>query len=303
MRIILETNSHMNVHLHNVNLNSSYGQNSFGQKLIKYMSELGVEFDRRGSADANLCFISSPRDYSRLFQRLDGIYFNTDFDYDSQNTPILNTYKNAYGAIYQSNFNKRLVTSFFGKHSHSVVIHNGADLDTISNVQPAEISCEGDVWCCCSSWRPHKRLDENVRYFLEHSSSGDLLVVAGNTDNKVEINPHVCQEVNSTLTLDITSSTATTIEDTLVTGTSQSVIIAYSLKRDTIPSVLMGHIFMCSTAISYTENSGTAAIKSGGGTPYLDSGEVVFTMVDEKLHVENKGTNDYTLYLHITRLG
>lgn len=176
----------MNVHLHNVNLNSSSGPNSFGQKLIKYMSELGVEFDRRGSADANLCFISSPRDYSRLFQRLDGIYFNTDFDYDSQNTPILNTYKNAYGAIFQSNFNKRLVTSFFGKHSHSVVIHNGADLDTISNVQPAEISCEGDVWCCCSSWRPHKRLDENVRYFLEHSSSGDLLVVAGNTDNKVD---------------------------------------------------------------------------------------------------------------------
>ena len=135
----------MNVHLHNVNLNSSSGPNSFGQKLVKYMSNSGATFDHTKSSDANLCFISSPKNYPRLFQRLDGIYFNTDQDYNSQNAPILNTYKNAYGVIFQSNFSKKLVTSFFGEHSNSVVIHNGADLDRINNIQPAEISCEGDV--------------------------------------------------------------------------------------------------------------------------------------------------------------
>ena len=36
-----------------------------------------------------------------------------------------------------------------------------------------------NIWCCASSWRPHKRLEENIRFFLEHSSKNDLLIVAG----------------------------------------------------------------------------------------------------------------------------
>ena len=38
------------------------------------------------------------------------------------------------------------------------------------------------MWSCASTWRPHKRLGENIRYFLEHSSDKDCLVVAGQTD-------------------------------------------------------------------------------------------------------------------------
>ena len=37
------------------------------------------------------------------------------------------------------------------------------------------------IWCCASSWRPHKRLNENINYFLEKSSENDCLFVAGTT--------------------------------------------------------------------------------------------------------------------------
>ena len=44
-----------------------------------------------------------------------------------------------------------------------------------------------NVWCCASSWRPHKRLEENIRYFLEHQGRNDCMIVAGNVspDNRL----------------------------------------------------------------------------------------------------------------------
>ena len=36
-----------------------------------------------------------------------------------------------------------------------------------------------EIWCCASNWRPHKRLNENIRYFLEHSNNKSCLIVAG----------------------------------------------------------------------------------------------------------------------------
>lgn len=247
----------MNVHLHNVNLNSSSGPNSFGQKLVKYMSKVGVTFDNTNSADVNLCFISSPRNYPRLFQRLDGIYFNTDQDYNSQNAPILNTYRGAYGVIFQSNFSKKLVTSFFGEHSNSVVIHNGADLDRINNTQPADIACDGDVWCCASSWRPHKRLSENIRYFLEHSSSSDLLIVAGDVDNKVNDNRII-----------------------YIGNRSQDEL--YSIYKSSKYFVHLGWLDNCPNVICDARGCGCQIIcSSSGGSPEIAGDEAIIIEEDE----------------------
>ena len=46
---------------------------------------------------------------------------------------------------------------------------------------------KGDIWCCASSWRPHKRLKENVRYFLEHKKEDDVLIIAGEVSNSERI--------------------------------------------------------------------------------------------------------------------
>tara|TARA_Y100000310_G_C20650292_1_gene799037 strand:+ start:172 stop:1074 length:903 start_codon:yes stop_codon:yes gene_type:complete len=178
----------MNIHLENVNLQSTSGPNHFASKLIKYID---ATFDPTIAPDARLCFIESHRstfDDVPLFQRLDGIYFNTAQDYKLQNTNIKRTYDNADGVIFQSNFNKQLITKYFGEHKNHTVIHNGADVEYIDKVPPlknSELDKHENVWCCAASWRPHKRLSENIKYFLEYSSEKDCLVIAGNKNEDV----------------------------------------------------------------------------------------------------------------------
>jgi glycosyltransferase involved in cell wall biosynthesis len=175
----------MNILLENVNLKSNSGPNSFGQKLFKYMSKNGHSFGQGAwpNAELRLCFIESHMRASPkipMVTRLDGIYFNILQNYKQQNANILKTYNNSDGIIFQSNFNKELITKYFGLHNNTQVIHNGADMDLISKIEtpPVEKDVE-NVWCCASSWRPHKRLKENIRYFQEHSGAKDILVVAG----------------------------------------------------------------------------------------------------------------------------
>jgi glycosyltransferase involved in cell wall biosynthesis len=172
--------------LENVNLNSNSGPNSFGQKLFKYMPSLGVSFSDNPGPDAYLCFIESgrPTYNAPLYQRLDGIYFNSEFDYETQNSNIKRTYNLAKGVIFQSQFNKELTFNYFGPHSNYAVIHNGADIDLINSVEKIKIDKYENIWSCASSWRPHKRLSENIRYFLEHAGPNDGMIVAGKVDKK-----------------------------------------------------------------------------------------------------------------------
>ena len=171
----------MKLILENVNLNSNSGPNSFGQKLFKYMPSLGVTFSEDPEPNAYLCFIESGRaEYNApLYQRLDGIYFNSAFDYNAQNSNIKRTYDMSTGVIFQSNFNKELTFNYFGPHSNYAVIHNGADINLINLVEDIKIDKYENIWSCAATWRPHKRLNENIRYFLEHSGPNDGLIVAG----------------------------------------------------------------------------------------------------------------------------
>jgi glycosyltransferase involved in cell wall biosynthesis len=125
-----------------------------------------------------------------LALRLDGIYFNTRQDWKSQNFPINQSFKSSDLVIYQSNFNKSLVEKYFGSHHNGVVIHNGTDLSAIERIQPVknEVLDEfSEVWCCASSWRPHKRLKSNVEYFLEKAPKDACLIILGeNPDHRVD---------------------------------------------------------------------------------------------------------------------
>ena len=176
----------MNIHLDNVSLDSSTGPNSFGRKLVKYMEKSGHTFDFTKSGDISLAFIQANREHSiPLVQRLDGIYFNTSQDYKVQNHHIKKTYKRAAGVIFESNFNKELTFKYFGPHKNYTVIHNGADVEEIEKTESAPNDRFSEMWCCASSWRPHKRLDENIRYFLEHAPEDAGLVVAGGRPARV----------------------------------------------------------------------------------------------------------------------
>lgn len=176
----------MNIIFENINFNSYSGPNSFARKLEYQLTRQGNVVRDMLSADFNpdiqLSFISSNIELAPIVQRLDGIYFNTDQNYDSLNMPIKRTYENASAVIFQSEFNKKLIEHWFGVHENSSIIRNGSNTELINSIAPMEsdiISSFENVWSCSSSWRPHKRLNENIRYFLEFSKENDCLIIAG----------------------------------------------------------------------------------------------------------------------------
>ena len=181
----------MNIHLENVNLQSTSGPNHFASKLIKYAMKNGINFDYNVVPDLRLCFIETHRqefDNIPLFQRLDGIYFNLAQPYKIQNSNIERTYNDAHGVIFQSSFNKQLTVKYFCDHENSTIIHNGADIEYIRSVpglKSSKLDKFENVWSCASSWRAHKRLSENIRYFLDHSSEKDCLIIAGEINEKI----------------------------------------------------------------------------------------------------------------------
>ena len=175
----------MRLNVDNVNFSSNSGPNSFAAKLLPYLQRRGIEItaDR---PDAHLCFIESPRSHydAPMVQRLDGIYFNTRQDFVRQNHNIRRTYEMADGVIFQSQFNQKLISKYFGPHKNYQIIHNGADLEAIVSAPDFNLTKYENLWVSAASWRPHKRLGENVRYFLEHSGAKDIMIVAGDVPTK-----------------------------------------------------------------------------------------------------------------------
>lgn len=176
----------MNVFLDNVNTDSNSGPNSFAKRLIEGLSQLEIdartEITSEFIPDIQLSFIMSRIKYAPLIQRLDGIYFNTDQDYESLNKPIKETYENSEAVVFQTDFNRDLITKYFGNHWNYKVIRNGTNIELINSIERSSHTIFDKfekVWCCASSWRPHKRLSENIRYFLEFAPDTHCLIVLG----------------------------------------------------------------------------------------------------------------------------
>jgi len=177
----------MKIQLENVSPGSTSGPNYFSSKLKKYLEKLGCSFDR--DPEISLCFTESREQKSLpLVQRLDGIWFNTSTNYRQMNANYQRTYAVADGVIYQSYFDQKLIEYHFGVHRNTTIIHNGSDLELIASLDPledSELDSVDKVWCCASHFahRHSKRLDENIRYFLEHCGEKDVLYIAGTVDN------------------------------------------------------------------------------------------------------------------------
>ena len=121
--------------------------------------------------------------------RLDGIYFNTEQRYQDLNRLIKKTYDASDAVIFQSSFNRKLIEKWFGRHKNGHVIHNGPstrEIKLIPSLDLKSMTNGADAWFCASSWRPHKRLRENIRYFLEFSPADSILIIAGKGISKDE---------------------------------------------------------------------------------------------------------------------
>lgn len=179
----------MKIQFENVDFNSNSGPNGFGLKLARELVRSGHEITA-DSADVRLSFIQSANNFNPTVLRLDGIYFNSLQDWESMNAPIKKSYDYAQAVVVQSEFDKKLIFEFFGERDNVHVIHNGTDMDLIQRIPPfldSDIFPKDTVWMCASSWRPHKRLTENIRLFHHLKKPEDKLVVAGhNAHTSVE---------------------------------------------------------------------------------------------------------------------
>ena len=195
----------MRVLFSNVDFNSYTGPNQFGFKLANELMKNGVEVTPDQAEDHDLClaFIENYIETDKpLIQRLDGIWFKPD-DFIDKNKHILQTYNSADGIIFQSEFDKIMIEKHFGKRDvPSRVIHNGTYAANVLKDKNIKIewleNIKKDfskVFVASSQWtnRPHKRLDEIIRFVNEYSEwSGEkcCLVTLGNSD-KFEKNTEI----------------------------------------------------------------------------------------------------------------
>lgn len=186
----------MRIFFDNVDLNSSSGPNSFGRVLrdefVRMGNEVSTTYDGQES-QISFIHVTEKRSQKTVL-RLDGIYFNTRQNWRSMNNPIEQSYRNSDVVVYQSHFNKKLIEKYFGTHERSIVIGNGTSLEEISKIEPVKhpvLDKFQKLWCCSSSWRPHKRLKSNVQYFLENRPVGTGLVVMGDNPDYVLNHPDI----------------------------------------------------------------------------------------------------------------
>lgn len=174
----------LKIHFENVDFSSRSGPNGFGLKLARQLAQMGHEIVGHGQQSATLTFIQGANSFRPNVLRLDGIYFNSAQNWEMMNEPIRKSYEYCSAVIVQSEFDRNLTQKYFGNKDFVYTIHNGTDLELISNIPPAFLGAgitRDKVWMCASAWRPHKRLNDNIRLFQEHAKSDDILIVAGSS--------------------------------------------------------------------------------------------------------------------------
>jgi glycosyltransferase involved in cell wall biosynthesis len=186
----------MKVYLDNVNPASTSGPNSFGRKLMIGLREKGHTVSTTPEdPDVQLSFIQTTRKVApKVALRLDGIYFNSRQDWENLNAPIKRSFDDADLVIYQSDFNRRLTEKYFGKSKKSTVINNGVSFSEIQKIPPIshrDLDKFEQIWCCASSWRPHKRLQADIEYFLQMRPHNTGLIVLGDNPDHVVRHPDI----------------------------------------------------------------------------------------------------------------
>lgn len=192
----------MRILLDNIDLGLTNGASSFARQLtnelinqkhdvintIELIKLEKVKHQQLQQPEIQLSFVEAQVKFDSvvpMVQRLGSIHYNSDDAYGDwwlQNQYIQRTYSDASGVIFQSHFTRRLVETFFGEKEDSIVINNGVNYELINSISPFDepiLDAFETIWLSASSWRPNKRLSENVNYFLEHAGENEALVVVG----------------------------------------------------------------------------------------------------------------------------
>jgi len=138
-----------------------------GRRLSKAWEAGGHKvFSHSIGGGVQLCFT---RCYTKtnlpIVQRLDGIYYDLDLDYNRRNRGHKMLHAVADGIIYQSEYSRKMCVKFFGKPRTKIwsVVHNGVP----ERWRLPKVKHDGFNIVSASKWRRHKRLPEIIEVFQE----------------------------------------------------------------------------------------------------------------------------------------
>ena len=158
------------------------------QRITPYLNKIGHSIVKYPSNyDIHLAFVrfSCNSNVPRIV-RIDGIYYDTDINYNNRNSGISMSHSSAKGIIYQSDFSRMMCERYLSPRKKDTIysiIHNGID----------------PMWCgesvehkafnivVSAKWRRHKRLLETINIFLKFNKiipNSNLLILGKLHDNK-----------------------------------------------------------------------------------------------------------------------
>ncbi len=159
------------------------GKHRFLIRLSKQMKKQGIKINNKKPD----IYIRLPREKrckrAKInILRVDGLIFNTRWNYKHKNKKIVESIKESDAVVYQSKFCQDAYGKFLGVTKRSAIIFNGADPNEFLPRKP------GNFFIANSRWRPHKRLPMIIECFLEALRQGiDVdLVVTGKPDKIIK---------------------------------------------------------------------------------------------------------------------
>jgi glycosyltransferase involved in cell wall biosynthesis len=160
----------MKIFFDGVNWQSASGPNSFAQRLATQLSLHGHTPADSDDYDVALVFIeetgrADPR--KPKVQRLDGIWFKPS-DFERKNTRIKACYETSDAVIFQSDFDRQMVTKWWGDPKSGHVIKNGIQIERIESNNETLLELKqrySKVFVCSANWHRQKRLKENIELF------------------------------------------------------------------------------------------------------------------------------------------
>jgi glycosyltransferase involved in cell wall biosynthesis len=181
-------------------VNELTGKGLFLCRLADAMAQMGVQVsnDATVRADVALNPIRITNHNARVrVLRLNGVYHNSEQDYNKRNTSIATSLHTCDAVVYQSLHSKLLCDSFVGMATvPHAVIHNGSDPTFYEQAKLDKEAWEKVTYLAFNRWRPHKRLVDIIESFLLANVANSQLLIAGDT-SKVDVPTNVLKSFAS----------------------------------------------------------------------------------------------------------
>lgn len=104
-----------------------------------------------------------------VIQRLDGIWFKNEHEFQTKNKNIKALYETANHVVWQSDFDSQMTTKHWGKPREGSIIRNGISISkskTSHSPTFQELRERYEkIFVCSSNWHPQKRLRDNIEMF------------------------------------------------------------------------------------------------------------------------------------------